>query len=290
MLQLTQRDTAHAVADYSARVNGVRIRYRESGDPAAPLAVVLHGLMGHAREWEPLSDALSKTFRVLAVDQRGHGESEWTNDYSLQAFADDALRLFEHMAAGPVSLIGHSMGGMVAINIAARRADLVAQLVLIDVGPESLGTQWGRVDLPARLDEMRDARFHTVDDAVAEWLAADPLADQRHVRRYLNHALVATHGGLVWGFDAKGLSTFPASVDPEQLWRDVSQIAAPTLVVRGAESTVLSAADSRQLIDELPGARLVEIADGGHDLAVQQPERVADAVTGFLASGPAFSP
>lgn len=151
-------------ADRWLKVNGVRLHYRDAGDANAPLAVVLHGIMGHSWEWDTLVESLARDHRVVALDQRGHGRSEWASDYSLDAMMRDLQGLIERVGSGAAILCGHSMGGIVAMELAATRPELVARLVIIDVGPQSLATEWGRSELPAMLAAMAYARYGSIQE------------------------------------------------------------------------------------------------------------------------------
>lgn len=270
-------------ADRWLTVNGLRLHYREAGDPGAPLALVLHGIMGHSWEWDPLIEFLAREHRVVALDQRGHGRSEWADDYSLDAMTADARELIATIGAGPAIVCGHSLGGMVAMELAAWRPDLVARLVIIDIAPGSLANEWGRNELPAMLAAMADAHYPSVDAALAEWLAGDPLADEVHLRRYVTHALVPRDGGLGWTFDAARLGSFVHSVSEGRLWRAVDRIGAPTHLVHGESSFLVSREQAQALVDRLARGSRTEIAKGGHDLGVQQPEAVMRAIGRFLA-------
>lgn len=264
-------------------LRGLRFHYRDGGNPAGPTVLVLHGLMGHAREWDTFSAALTPTYRVMALNQRGHGESDWADEYSVATMASDVAAFLDETGLGRVHLVGHSMGGQVASVCAAERPDLVDRLVVIDIGPESLDTEFAAM-LPAGLEAMAQASYATVDEAVAEWQAGDPLAREDLLRHYVEHCLIARPDGrLVWRFDARGLASYPAGATSAQLWAAVDRIVAPTLVVRGEHSHLLSAAAAAHVVDRLADGTLAEIRGGGHDLGVQQPEAVAAAVSEFLA-------
>jgi pimeloyl-ACP methyl ester carboxylesterase len=266
-------------------VNGIRLHYLERGDPKAQPVVVLHGIMGHCREWDVLTDVLAARFRTVAVDQRGHGQSDWTDTYTVPAFAGDLVDLIEQLGLAPTHVVGHSLGAMAAMVAAASRPELVDRVVLIDIGPESLSTEWAE-ELPATLDALAASSYPQVDDAVEEWLAGNDLADPALTRHYVRHCLKRDPDGrLVWRFDGAGLARFPTDgVDDEMLWRAVDGLVAPTLLLRGQHSPLLSRAAADSLVERLHDGRLEEIPDGGHDLGVEQPAAVAAATARFLGS------
>jgi esterase len=274
--------------DHVVRVNGLRLHYRELGDPAAPPVLMVHGIMGHSWEWDTLLDALAEDFRVLAVDQRGHGASDWAADYSAAALADDLAELIARSGTAPVRLIGHSLGGMAALLLAADRPGLVERLVVIDVGPETLSSDFGTEELPGMLAAMAEASYADADEALGEWLAGDPYAREPLLRHYVEHCLVPGRPGrLVWRFDGAGLAR-QAEVGiatESQLWTAVDRISVPTLLLRGEHSSLLSRDDAERVVRRLARGRLAEIRGGAHDLGVQQPEAVAARTLEFLRVG-----
>ncbi len=113
----------------------MHLAYQISGPDGAPPMVLLHGLGERAASWDPVLDALSKTFRVYAVDLRGHGDSDWPGTYSFELMADDVIDLLDELRLSSVALVGHSMGGAVAYRVAVSRPDLVGRLVVEDAPP-----------------------------------------------------------------------------------------------------------------------------------------------------------
>ncbi|MFR9805239.1 alpha/beta fold hydrolase [Pseudonocardia sp. RS010] len=282
---LRPRAPARPAVDHVVRVNGLRLHYRELGDPAAPAVLMVHGVMGHSREWDTLLAALAPGFRVLAVDQRGHGASDRASDYSAAALADDLGELIVRSGAAPVRLLGHSLGGMAALLLAARRSDLVERLVVIDIGPETLRSGFAAEELPAVLAAMAEASYRSPQEAVEEWLAGDPYAREPLLRHYVEHCLVRRGDGrLGWRFDAAGLARQAETgfATESQLWSAVDRVCVPTLLVRGEHSPLLSRDHADRVVQRLEHGRGVVVHDGAHDLGVQQPETVAALVGGFL--------
>lgn len=263
---------------------GVRLHVRRVGAPEAPPLVFLHGIMGHRRDWDVFIDQVGQRFQVIVPDQRGHGRSEWTRTYRIADLADDAIALIEHLDLAPVPIVGHSMGGMVALVVAARRPDLVDRLATVDIVPGSMATELG-LRIPELFEEMAAASYGSIDEAVAEWQTGNPLARPDLLRNYVEHALVTDPGGrLRWGFDARGLRSFPDGVTSDQLWAAIDAVSCPALVVRGEHSPVTTQGEVAEVARRLGAAAVVEIPGGGHDLGIEQPEAVADAVLDFLAT------
>lgn len=273
------------IVEHDVVVGGVRLYVREVGEPDASPVLFLHGIMGHRRDWDVLVHRVGERHRVVAVDQRGHGRSEWTRSYRVADMADDAIALVEQLELAPVPIVGHSMGAMVALMVAARRPELVDRIALVDIVPQSLTTEFA-LQLPDMFEAMAAASYATVEEAVAEWQSGNPLARTDLLRNYVEHALVTgPDGRLRCGFDARGLRSFIAGVSPSELWAAIDAVGCPSLVVRGEHSPITTSEQAREVADRLGDAHVVSITGGGHDLGVEEPDAVTDAVLGFLAEG-----
>src|SRR3954465_14928444 len=121
-----------------AVLRGLRFHFTEWGDPAAPPVVLLHGGNQSSHSWDLVSLHLSDRFHVYALDQRGHGDTEWSRelDYSMEAMADDLLAFVADQALDRPVVFGHSMGGRVTLHLALEQPDGARALVIVDVGPE----------------------------------------------------------------------------------------------------------------------------------------------------------
>ena len=113
---------------------GLRLHYADWGNEAAPLLLLVHGGRDHCRSWDRIARSLQPHFHVLAPDLRGHGDSDWTKggSYSLTEYVYDLSRLVRHTAAQQVTIVGHSMGGMVGLIYAGTFPDQVSALVVLD--------------------------------------------------------------------------------------------------------------------------------------------------------------
>src|SRR5919107_2558933 len=119
----------------SVRLNGTLFRYRETGDSSGPVLVLLHALGEDAGDWDEVAEALSYRYRVLALDQRGHGRSEYTARYSFELMRDDLRAFVDAMGLEQFSLMGHSMGGLVALLFAEEYPERVQWLAIEDAAP-----------------------------------------------------------------------------------------------------------------------------------------------------------
>ncbi len=270
--------------DDHVELHSLRFHYRASGDQSTPEVVLLHGIMGHSREWDSLVEILAPTVRVLALDLRGHGETDWASEYTARGLAADVAAFIEKVGVAPVHIVGHSMGAMAAAICAAQRPELVDRLVLIDIGPDSLSSEWALTQLPAMLASFGHASYAQFDDAIGEWLDRDPFARKELLRHYVEHNLVrGDDGRLRWRFDGPGLAEFVRTGATEaELWKAFDEIHAPTLLVRGQHSDVLTRRTADELVTRTAQCQLTEIPAGAHDLSVEQPVRVAVRTLRFL--------
>ena len=272
--------------DRTVTLRGLRFHYTEWGDAAAPPVVMLHGLTGHARTWDEEARALSGRYRVLALDQRGHGDSDPApdGDYTTGTLAEDLAAFCAALALGFPRLLGLSMGGRVAIAYAGRRPTRVERLVVVDIGPEIAPA--GRARVGQTMGQAPE-RFATVAEALAYQRANNPRYTDALLRHRVEHGLRALpDGGFAWKYDralrdAVRTGRWRDTLDLWPLWRAV---ACPTLLVRGADSDVLSPEIAQRMLEENPRARLVEVPGAGHTVPGDQPEAFQALVAEFLGA------
>lgn len=234
--------------------DGLRLAYRAwHGGCGGPAVVLLHGITESAAVWEGVVRGLAPHHRVLAIDARGHGASDWSPDEAYAPdhhFADLVLAL-EALALGPCVLAGFSMGGAVATMTAAARPDLVRALVVVDAYPAPELSPGSR-----RIAKLLAAGCHDG----APTLPAHPGGCDPAIARRLRDDLAAG--------DVRRLDLWP-------LWE---ALAVPTLVVRGGRSDVLTAAMAAAMIARQPLARLAVVPGVGHQIPLSRPHELARAI------------
>jgi pimeloyl-ACP methyl ester carboxylesterase len=272
--------------DHTIVLRGQGFHYVEWGAAAAPPVVVLHGITGHARTWDDEAALLAETRRVLVLDQRGHGDSDPApdGDYADDALLGDLVAFADGLGLRHFSLLALSLGGRVAINFAGRHADRVERLVVVDIGPEIAPAGRARV---SALMAGAPERFETVDDVVAHLRANNPRYTDAMLRHRARHAVrLLPDGGYAWKYDRAlrdGIRQGRMRV-PADLWPQWRAITSPTLLVRGAESDVLSEETAKRMVDVLPVARLVEVVGAGHTVPGDQPAAFQSLLREFLMS------
>jgi len=181
-------------------LNGQRFHYTEWGAPTAPPLVMLHGVTGHARTWDEEAALLASRYRVLALDQRGHGDSDPSPDadYTVATLAADVAAFADALGLARVSLVGLSMGGRVAIGFAGQAPRRVDRLVIVDIGPEISEAGMLRVGtLMARSPEL----FTSLEHALSFHRVTNPLYTEAMLRHRVEHGTRAVEGGLTWKYD-----------------------------------------------------------------------------------------
>src|SRR5919106_1161027 len=252
--------------DKTVTVNGLQLHYLDWGHESSPVMVLLHGLRGHAHSWDDVSAALCGDYRVLALDQRGRGESDWAGDgdYSTSAYVSDLLDFCDALKLDRFILAGHSMGGRNSISFAGRHSDRLQKLIIVDIGPtvDPAGSQRITQELISVPEE-----FDSFEDVVAYMGGQNRFASDAVLRRRLQYATRELPNGKIgWCYDLVTIreQRRRGTAPPEDLWALLPNIACPTLVVRGQQSDLLSAEVAQRMIQNLPDAKLVEVDRAGH--------------------------
>jgi len=270
--------------DKTVNANGINIHYLDWGNAGKPGLVMIHGLRGHAHSWDDVSAAVCQDYHVLALDQRGRGETDWAKDgdYSTDAYVADVDAFCQALGLGKFILMGHSMGGRNSMTFAGKYPQRLDKLIIVDVGPEADPRGGQRItqeiiDVPEEFDSF---------EAVVEYmLKQNRFASETVIRRRLQYATKELPNGKIgWRYDLairearrNGVSTPQAD-----LWPVLTQIPCPTLVVRGKETDLLPLEVAQRMVRELPQGQMVEIPRAGHMVFEDNPEDFITAVRNFL--------
>lgn len=246
---------------------GARLACFDLGGSGQP-ALLLHGLYGASHEWEQTASWLTQSHHVFAVDHRGHGESSrGLNESSLDNLAADVMSVIECLKF-PVLLLGQSIGGLVALIVAARRPDLVAQLVLVEVHAvsgspgESWLARWPE-SFPNRAAAMRFFDSHGLD--AVTWI----------------HGLENRSGAYWPRFNRDDVLAMERTLNVYDYRPECAMIRASTLAVAGAKSW-LDPKGTRDVAEMISGARYAQIGEAGHDVHLERPGAFEEAVQLFL--------
>jgi len=257
-------------------VNALRLRLLDWGGEGRPPLLLLHGFTGHAHAWDTLSIALQPHVRVLALDQRGHGDSDPADAYNPVLAFDDITGVLDQLGLTAVILIGLSMGGRNGMYFAAKRPERVQKLVVVDIGPEISAKAGAPSPGPPEPET-----WESIEQAARHLHRANPYPGIHYYRWVVSHSLrQRDDGALVWKWHPS-VKTRRSTGDVDW-WATVRAIAAPTLVLRGEHSTVLDRDVAERMAKELPRGRFVEIPRAVHTLHEDNPEAVLAALRDFL--------
>ncbi len=264
--------------------------YVEWGDPGNPDVVVcVHGLTRCSRDFDDLARALAPHYRVVCPDVVGRGRSGRLRDpqhYGIPQYCADMVTLLARLQARSLRWVGTSMGGLIGMGLAAPEGSPIDRLVLNDVGPVVSAAALARIGeylgKAPRLESLAHA------EAVLRVVAAPfgPLTDAQW-RHLAEHSVTqAADGRFEFRYDPAIALPFKAAAEASggrdmELWPLYDAIRCPTLLLRGAQSDLLSAQTARAMGERGPRARLVEFPGVGHAPALMAAEQIA-VIADFL--------
>lgn len=271
--------------DRTVTARGLKFHYLEWGAASAPVIVCLHGITQTAHSWDEVAADLSRDYRVLCLDQRGHGDSDWAPDriYARQTMAADVDAISTALGLPSFFLCGMSMGGINAITFSSLWPDRVRGLTIVDVSPE---IERKGVDHIRAFIQAQDV-LDSFDAFVERAHAFNPRRTLDNIRSRLTHNLKQLPDGRwTWKYDVALRSPergFQASA-LTNLWQDVSRLQCPTLIIRGSESDILSEAGAAKLRDAIPNSQLATIDGAGHSVMGDNPQQFVAVLRPFLAA------
>ncbi len=243
---------------------------------AGPPVVILHGLLGAAQNWATIAKRLAATHRVFALDLRNHGASPWAARMTYHDLAADVLAFMIEHDLAPAQVIGHSMGGKVAMQLALSHGAAVARLLVVDVAPIAYPQNFIRpIEAMQRLDLTALPHRSDVDAALRP---AIPDAD---VRAFLMRNLVRTEAGFAWrpnlaalAANMSDLAAFPAN--------DGRTYQRPTLFITGERSDYVLPTHRSDIERYFPNAGIAAIANANHWVHAEQPAAFLERAQAFL--------
>ena len=271
--------------EHRASVGALNLSYQEWGNANAQPIIMLHGFGVSGHMFDEFAGLMQEDYRLIALDQRGHGDSDWSEegDYSRTAFVEDLEGFRKALGIERFILVGHSMGGLNAVAYTNRYPQHVRALVLVDVGPES-----------AKEGVDNIVRFTRGPDELEfeEFVELAHRFNQRrtleNIRERMRHRLKPTENGkYTWKFDKRfrepdsGLK-IGSDASNDDSWTLFRGVRVPTLLIRGAESDVLSQAVAERAATEMQRTRLIVVPGAGHSVPGDSPDAFTEGVQEFL--------
>ena len=258
---------------------GINIHYLEWGDYRNPPMILLHHISSQAHVWDNFARNMSRDYFVLAMDMRGHGDSDWAGDgnYTTEHYASDVEVLADQLGLQNIVMLGGSTGGRVALVYAAQHPNMVTHLIMEDVGAVR----------PASISQGFANRIAAGDpelDTVEEW--AKHYQGQNQSTAYEVFLHNAHHSVHRLPNGKLGLKRDPAiqrDFVPLELWHYVEKITAKFLLMIGTESTIVGRDQQERFCEILPDIQVAAIEDAGHIIVQDKPEEFETAVRKFLA-------
>ena len=269
--------------DRFVEVNGINLHYLEWGNTDRPTILMLHGISQQAHSWDFISLPLSVDYRVIALDQRGHGDSDWSPNgyYSTDIYVGDIEGVVGAMGLENFHLMGHSMGGRNSLAWASGRQGVLKSLTIVDTGPETQRRGQNRIqqfrELPDELDTL---------DEFASRVMEYTGRNREQTMGALKYSIRQRQDGKwTWKYDkAMRVSGFRAPTwTPDQLWDGWRKIDCPALVVRGARSDIFADETMVRMAEEHPDCTTVTVENAGHLVQGDNPPDFLAAVRSLLS-------
>lgn len=273
--------------------HGLSLHALEWSAEGTPL-LFLHGFGNDAHVWDEAAPLVAAHYRTVALDQRGHGDSDVDAEgrYDHQAMAGDVEAVCEALGIERLVLVGHSMGGRVGMHFAGRNPSMMAGFVIVDSGPDLDARGTTRIRMEA---ETAEPIFNSVRDYERVLIELYPAAEPAIMAKLAHHWLRERPDGRFepkldpafrrWrGSDVSEDEMRKRSLEETaSLWKALEAVTCPTLVVRGAASDVLSAETADRMVDDvLANGTLSVVPNASHSVMLDNPKGFNDVLCGFV--------
>ncbi len=253
--------------------------HRDLGGAGLPPLIVLHGMLGSSRNWQTAGRELTAKYHVLALDLRNHGDSPHDPETTYAAMVADVLAWLDAQKLGRVTLLGHSMGGKVAMLLACRHPGRVSVLIVVDIAPK--GYSW-----PAHRQEfaaMNELELGSLPSRVAAEKTFESRVSDWGMRKFLLTNLTRTEEGRwAWTVNLPALTAALGTLESNPLAPE-DHFDGPTLFIAGGKSRYVEAADYAAIRRHFPAARIEVIAPAGHNPHIETREAFVALVQSFPA-------
>lgn len=250
----------------------MKLHYREIGS-GQPL-VILHGLFGSSDNWQTQAKRFAEYFRVILVDLRNHGHSEWDDNASYDAMSNDVIELIQDLQVEKTILLGHSMGGKVAMHVAQKQPILLAKLIVVDMGIKNYPPHHQHIlkgihsvqleGVTSRSEANKQISNHIESEGVKQFL--------------LKNLYWKEKGRLAWRMNVDVLENSMSeilSALPEK------EVFLPTAFIRGELSDYILDEDISEIENFFPDSQYISIAEAGHWVHAENPNEFVDAVLSY---------
>lgn len=256
----------------------MKLFYREEGE-GFPV-IILHGLFGMSDNWMTVAKKLADNYRVIVADLRNHGNSPRSETWNYKVMAEDINELSENTGAEKFHLIGHSMGGKVAMEFAQKFPEKLEKLVVVDIGPKAY---------PVHHQHIIDALYKVdVENIKSRQDAEKALETELRdwgVRQFLLKNLARNRGGYQWKFN---LDIINRHIENVGAATDRKEVETPTLFIRGERSDYIRSEDGQAIRQQFKNSTIVSIKESGHWVHAEKPEEFLTTVIKFFEYQPSI--
>ena len=270
-------------ADKYIEINGLKYHYLDWGNHKLKPMLLLHGFMGHAHIWDDFASAIKTRYRVIALDQRGHGDSQWSKNasYTMDDHLSDIAGFVDSLDLRDLILIGHSMGGRNALLYTACVPQRVRSLVLVDARPDGNPKTSRTLKRLVTALPLRPKSLEEVVRAVRGLYPSISIKNCQHMAKY-GYKQISNKDFTPKYDTSMAVLSEQFSYSAESLWPLTTNIHCPTLVLRGEKSKFLSRRDAQMMCDSVPTAVFGEIPNATHMLPDENPVAFKKIVLDFL--------
>ena len=240
--------------------------------------LIVHGLFGMSDNWQSLGKKFADFYEVHLIDQRNHGRSPHSAIFNYEVLANDLLNYIKDHNLKNVILMGHSMGGKTAMELAVKHADLVQKLIIVDISPKAYPVHHDKI-----IEGLQSLDFNELKSRGEADIKLAEYIDDTNVRQFLLKSLYwVEKGQLAFRFNLEVIADHITEVG--KVLADKMQFKGPSLFVDGASSTYIVDEDEDLILEHFPEAEIVTIKDAGHWVHAEQPKRFFDEVLRFCIS------
>jgi len=248
--------------------------YRESG--AGDPIIILHGLFGTSDNWQIIAKKMGETHRIITADLRNHGQSFHSDEFGYGLMAGDVERLIDHLELDQPLIVGHSMGGKVAMRSSFLFPDKISKIISVDMGPKYYPVRHERIINALKSARIADAESRQdVDNQLSE------LIPQTGERLFLMKNLKRKkEGGFEWKMNLEVIAEKIENLGEAIHSGDI--VLTPTLFLRGSESDYILDSDEVEILKHFPNSRIETIEGAGHWVHADKPEELMEAIYDFI--------
>jgi esterase len=251
--------------------------HRDLGGQGRPPLLILHGLLGSSRNWQTVGRLLSDDIHVSALDIRNHGESPWRDEQSYDLMMGDVLTWMDHQEIERAVIMGHSMGGKVAMRLACRHPERLAGLVVVDIAPRAYPSTH-LLEFEA-MNSLRTSEITSRADAESEM---EKLVEDWALRKFLLTNLGRSDDGqFSWKINVFALEESMESLEEEPLGIE-DRYPDPVLFLLGGKSSYFKVEDESKTRDHFPKAKFIRIDESGHNPHIEAKVRFVEEVLRWL--------